>query len=117
MATPDSCDAPSNSIVAVRSPAMPPVAAKLSNPDVRASWRPNVSVFGLARLSPEGLAELVRARSRLGTARAPTHGAAMLNRPSPARAAALLILSAVALSACGPGAPIADVGLAFTDPA
>ncbi|MGZ9099068.1 MAG: M48 family metalloprotease [Brevundimonas sp.] len=40
-----------------------------------------------------------------------------MNRPFPARAPALLFLAAVALAACGPGAPIPDPGPAFADPA
>lgn len=54
--------------------------------------------------------------ARLGTPRTPSHGAAMLTRPSPARLAALILLTG-ALSACGSNVPLADAGLEIAAPA
>ena len=48
---------------------------------------------------------------------APTHGAAMLNRRSPAFVPAFLLLTATALSACGSRVPVADAGLEIAAPA
>ena len=55
--------------------------------------------------------------SRLGTPGTPTHGAAMLNRRSPASVAALLILAATALSGCGSSGSAPEAGLEIAAPA